>query len=68
MEEPGLRTRLGSLRSRRPGGFRLVPPAVRQSALAQDYTQMRAMFMSEPPPFAELMERLAQAEATLNNV
>jgi len=27
---------------------------------------MRAMFMSEPPPFAELMERLAGAEATLN--
>lgn len=50
----------------RPGSFRLVPPAERQAALAQDYAQMRAMFMSEPPPFAELMERLAQAEAALN--
>jgi len=50
----------------RPGSFRLVPPAPRQSALAQDYAQMRSMFMSEPPPFAELMERLAQAESALN--
>ncbi|MHB1124441.1 MAG: nucleotidyl transferase AbiEii/AbiGii toxin family protein [Ramlibacter sp.] len=50
----------------RPGSFRLVPPAERQAALAQDYAQMQAMFLSEPPPFAELMERLAQAEATLN--
>jgi hypothetical protein len=50
----------------RPGSFRLAPPFERQAALAQDYTQMRAMFMSEPPPFAELMERLAQAEAALN--
>lgn len=50
----------------RPGSFRLVPPAQRQAALAQDYAEMRAMFMSEPPPFAELMERLAGAEATLN--
>ncbi|NKE68081.1 nucleotidyl transferase AbiEii/AbiGii toxin family protein [Ramlibacter sp. RBP-2] len=50
----------------RPGSFRLVPPSQRQAALALDYAQMRAMFMSEPPPFAELMDRLAQAEATLN--
>jgi hypothetical protein len=50
----------------RPGSFRLVPPAERQAALAQDYAEMRSMFMSEPLPFAELMERLAQAEATLN--
>jgi len=52
----------------RPGSFRLVPPAERQAALALDYTQMRAMFMSEPPPFGELMEQLAHAEAALNNV
>lgn len=52
----------------RPGSFRLVPPAERQAALAQDYAEMRSMFMSEPPPFAQLMERLAQAEATINKV
>ncbi len=49
-----------------PGTFRLVPPAERQAALAQDYATMRPMFLSEPPPFAELMASLAQAEATLN--
>jgi hypothetical protein len=49
-----------------PGTFRLVPPAQRQGDLAQDYATMRPMFMTEPPPFAELMRILAQAEATLN--
>lgn len=50
------------------GSFRLVPPAHRQSALAQDYATMRPMFMTEPPPFAELMRVLAEAEATLNTL
>jgi hypothetical protein len=48
------------------GSFRLVPPPERHAALGQDYAQMRAMFISEPPPFAELMARLAEAERTLN--
>lgn len=50
----------------RQGSFRLVPQEARKTALAQDYATMRPMFMSEPPPFAELMERLAEAEHTLN--
>ena len=48
------------------GSFKLVPPPARQSDLAQDYATMRPMFMTEPPPFAELMHRLAVAEQTLN--
>ena len=48
------------------GSFRLVPPEGRQAALAQDYTTMRPMFMTEPPPFAELMHQLAGAEQTIN--
>lgn len=48
------------------GTFRLVPPPERQAPLAQDYAEMRAMFISEPPPFEELMARLAQAERILN--
>ncbi len=48
------------------GSFRLVPPEVRQAALAQDYVTMRPMFMTEPPPFSELMRRLADAERRLN--
>jgi len=50
----------------RQGSFRLVPHEARKTALAQDYATMRPMFMSEPPPFAELMERLAEAEQSLN--
>jgi hypothetical protein len=48
------------------GTFRLVPATQRQADLAQDYATMRPMFMTEPPPFAELMRRLAEAEAALN--
>ena len=50
----------------RHGSFRLVPPEARQPVLALDYATMRQMFMSEPPPFAELMRQLADAEKTLN--
>lgn len=52
----------------RHGSFRLVPPETRQAALAQDYATMRPMFMTEPPPFAELMQQLAVAEAAINSV
>jgi Nucleotidyl transferase AbiEii toxin, Type IV TA system len=51
-----------------PGTFRLVPAAIRQAELAQDYATMRPMFMTEPPPFSELISILAHAEATLNAV
>jgi len=50
----------------RHGSFRLVPAQARQSALAGDYATMRPMFMSEPPPFAELMRQLAVAEQMIN--
>ena len=50
----------------RHGSFRLVPSEARQPALAQDYATMRPMFMSEPPPFADLMRQLADAEQTIN--
>ena len=50
----------------RHGSFRLVPPETRRAALAQDYATMRPMFMSAPPPFAELMAQLASAEKTIN--
>jgi len=48
------------------GSFRLVPPAHRHAALAQDYAVMRPMFLREPPPFERLMAQLATAERTLN--
>jgi hypothetical protein len=51
-----------------PGTFRLVPPSSRQAALAQDYTRMQPMFMSQPPSFADLMMQLSSAEEQLNRV
>jgi hypothetical protein len=48
------------------GSFRLVPSANRKAALAQDYERMQPMFMSKPPSFAELMDRLGRAEEVLN--
>jgi alpha-ketoglutarate-dependent taurine dioxygenase len=48
------------------GTFRLVPTAQQQTYLAHDYATMRPMFLTEPPPFSELMRLLAQAETTLN--
>jgi len=50
----------------RRGSFRLVPAAARRNALAQDYAAMRPMFLSEPPPFAELMESLEEAQVAIN--
>ena len=50
----------------RHGSFRLVPPTHRQAALAQDYAVMRAMFLREPPTFANVMQQLAAAEHTIN--
>jgi hypothetical protein len=48
------------------GTLKLVPPAHRWAAISADYAAMRPMFLSEPPPFEELMRILAQVEAALN--
>lgn len=52
----------------RHGSLRLVPPAHRQGALANDYAIMRPMFLREPPAFAQLMQHLADAEKTINDM
>lgn len=49
-----------------PGTLKLVPPPYRWAAIGDDYVKMRPMFMTEPPPFTDLMEQLAQAEQVLN--
>ena len=49
-----------------PGTFRLLPAKERLGALARDYAQMRAMFITAPPEFEVVMARLAEAEHTLN--
>ena len=50
----------------RAGSFRLMPTDPRRGALAQDYARMRPMFLSEPPAFQDLLDKLAQAEQTIN--
>jgi hypothetical protein len=50
----------------RAGTFRLLPPPARRAALAQDYAAMQQMFISTPPSFDHVLERLAAAEAQLN--
>lgn len=52
----------------RHGSFKLLPPAHRLAALADDYATMRPLFMREPPPFAYMMEQLAAAEQAINTV
>ena len=50
----------------RHGTFRLVPPVIRQAALARDYATMRPMFMTEPPGFDVLLIALEDAENLIN--
>ena len=50
----------------KPGTLKLVPPGYRWAAISDDYATMRPMFLTEPPPFSELMLQLAQAETSLN--
>jgi Nucleotidyl transferase AbiEii toxin, Type IV TA system len=51
----------------RPGSFSLVPPPSRLTALAQDYAAMRPMFLTQPPSFDDMIDRLAQAELAFNS-
>lgn len=48
------------------GSIRVTVPDAMKDALRRDYEAMGEMFMADPPPFAQLLERLAALEATLN--
>lgn len=48
------------------GGLRVTVPDGMKDALRRDYEAMGEMFMSDPPAFDQLLERLAALEATLN--
>jgi len=50
----------------KPGTFRLVPPAGRLPALRRDYEAMKAMYLSEPLAFDEVMAVLAELEQRIN--
>ncbi len=50
----------------KPGSFRLVPPKERQDALRRDYQAMRAMYLTEPLSFEDVMTALAELETRIN--
>lgn len=49
-----------------PGTLRLLPPAAREAELRADLQKMRAMFLTPPPEFDDLLAVLREAEATIN--
>lgn len=78
VEQHELRDRVVSWKSRffgsswanyeqaKPGSFRLVPPADRQSALRRDYQAMREMYLTEPVSFEEIVATLSELENRIN--
>ena len=50
----------------KPGTFHLVPPESRTAELEKDYLAMGPMFLNEPPPFASVLETLAELERRIN--
>ena len=51
-----------------PGTFRLVPPEFRLPELEKDYHSMRDMFLTPPPPFANILEAVRDLENRINGV
>jgi hypothetical protein len=49
-----------------PGTFKLAPPEARIQTLRRDYRDMAVMIFGEPPPFEQIMEKLAVLEKELN--
>jgi hypothetical protein len=49
-----------------PGTFRLMPQKERPEILACDYTEMRDMFLREPPPWNEILDGLKVLEMRIN--
>jgi hypothetical protein len=51
----------------RPGSFRLLPPPSRAKDLARDYEAMREMYLTEPPEFDRVLDRLRGLEKRIND-
>ncbi len=49
-----------------PGTFKLAPPEARIQTLRRDYREMAVMIFGEPPPFEQIIEKLAVLEKELN--
>lgn len=50
----------------KPGTFQLLPPEARLAELDKDYVAMRPMFLTEPPPFVDVMKTVANLEQQMN--
>jgi len=50
----------------KPGSLRLIPPAFRGKAIADDYAQMSSMIFGAIPSLDELIQGLADLEARIN--
>lgn len=50
------------------GTLRLLPSEAKLAALSADYHEMRGMFFQEPPPFRDVIARLANLERQINAV
>jgi len=50
-----------------PGSLRLMPSPSRMDELAEDYDKMGVMFLSTPPPFAEICRVVCDAEIAINH-
>jgi hypothetical protein len=49
-----------------PGSLAIVPGSKKLRDLATDYRSMEQMFLSEPPPFEEVIEALQGFEDSVN--
>ena len=54
------------LHAEAPGTLKLMPEARRMAALKADYGKMTPMFFEAPPPFDEIMKRMASLERAIN--
>jgi len=51
----------------RPGTLRLLPAPSRARDLARDYQAMREMYLTEPPEFDQVLDRLRDLEKRIND-
>ena len=58
--------RWASYETAAPGTLRLIPSGEAIKILSNDYKDMEALFMEDPPPFGQILEQLGEIEAHVN--
>lgn len=56
-----------SYETAKPGSFRLMPSDKGDAVLRKDYTAMRPMFFSDPPPWDDILDGLRTLEQQINS-